>query len=199
MIPFYHAGVAFQFCEVGQDADNTAFVQSAHPAGKFPILVDGENVVVEASAIAEYLAASCADFAFLLPGDPVQAARIRMLDRIFDNYVMNEATRVVLAYIRDMESPDQTEIAAARASLRRSYDWLEQELADHGPMQHLTLASCAAAPSLFYADWIEEIGAERPLLCALRAQLLALPAVKRCVDDARPFRSWFPPGAPDRD
>ena len=34
---------------------------------------------------------------------------------------------------------------------------------------------------------------------ALRAELLALPAVSRCVEAARPFRGLFPPGAPDRD
>jgi len=32
-----------------------------------------------------------------------------------------------------------------------------------------------------------------------RAHLLALPPVSRCVEDARPFRAYFPLGAPDRD
>ena len=62
-----------------------------------------------------------------------------------------------------------------------------------------TLADCAAAPSLFYADWIEEIGPKRPRLAAYRARLLAHPIVSRAVDEGRPYRAFFPLGAPDRD
>lgn len=64
---------------------------------------------------------------------------------------------------------------------------------------HVSLVSCAAAPSLFYADWVERIPEDCPRLAALRADLLALPAVARCIDDARPYRKLFPLGAPDRD
>jgi glutathione S-transferase len=42
-----------------------------------------------------------------------------------------------------------------------------------------TMADCAAAPSLFYADWLEEIGPSRPRLAAYRARLLAHPIVAR--------------------
>ena len=52
---------------------------------------------------------------------------------------------------------------------------------------------------LFYADWVEEIGDERPRLAAYRARLLAHPVVARAVDEARPYRHYFPLGAPDRD
>jgi glutathione S-transferase len=56
-----------------------------------------------------------------------------------------------------------------------------------------------AAPALFYADWVEEIGPERPKLLGYRARLLQHPVVARVVDEARPYRSYFPLGAPDRD
>ena len=62
-----------------------------------------------------------------------------------------------------------------------------------------TLSDCAAAPALFYADWVEEIGPHRPKLAAYRARLLAHPAVVRAVDGGRPYRPFFPLGAPDRD
>ena len=61
-----------------------------------------------------------------------------------------------------------------------------------------TLADCAAAPALFYADWVEPIG-ERATLAAYRRRLLARPSVARCVEEARPYRAYFPLGAPDRD
>ena len=64
---------------------------------------------------------------------------------------------------------------------------------------HFTLADCAAAPALFYADWIDPIGDERPRLTSYRSRLLAHPAVSKSVEGARPYRAYFPLGAPDRD
>ena len=65
--------------------------------------------------------------------------------------------------------------------------------------ERFSLADCAAAPSLFYADWLEEIGSERPRLAAYRARLLTHPAVARAVEEGRPYRKFFPMGTPDRD
>ena len=179
--------------------DNSSFVGTAHPAGKFPILTDGENTVIEASAIIEYLAVHHPGTAPLIPDNPAHAATARMLDRVFDNYVMANMSRVVLAFIKNGENPDQNEIASAKVDLLRAYRWLEDWLAQNAPPQHVSLVTCAAAPSLFYADWIEQIPQECPNLVDLRAELLALPAVVTCVDGARPYRHLFPPGAPDRD
>ena len=39
----------------------------------------------------------------------------------------------------------------------------------------------------------------RVALAASRARLLARPSVARVVDEARPYRPFFPLGAPDRD
>jgi glutathione S-transferase len=88
---------------------------------------------------------------------------------------------------------------AGKAGLRRAYAWLERWLGGNALPPHVSLVTCAAAPSLFYADWTQPIGEDCPRLRALRAELLALPPVARCVDDARPYRPYFPPGAPDRD
>ena len=62
-----------------------------------------------------------------------------------------------------------------------------------------SLADCGAAPFLFYADWTHAIDPRFAHLRAYRARLLARPSVKRVVDEARPYRSYFPLGAPDRD
>jgi glutathione S-transferase len=85
--------------------------------------------------------------------------------------------------------------------LRIAYDWLEANLpeTEWAAGDNFTLADCAAAPALFYADWVEEIGETRPSLKGYRARLLAHPAVSRCVEEARPYRPYFPLGAPDRD
>jgi len=201
LIPLYANETPFEFRSVdpGEGADNGGFVAKAHPAGKFPVLVDGDTQVVEATAIVEYLAAHYPGPAPLVPADPAVAATARMLDRVFDNYVMNTATRVVIAYMAGNGTPDRQEVEDAKAGLRRSYRWLEDWLGANSLPPHVSLVTCAAAPSLFYADWIEPIPDAHPRLKALRVELLALPAVSRCVEDARPFRHYFPPGAPDRD
>lgn len=201
LIPLYAHAVPFTFRMLGPDhPENHAFVQERTPAGKFPVLVDDETLVFEATGIIEYLAATRPECHTLLPANPVAAARMRMLDRVFDNYVMGNLFRVVQAHMAIPAAPDQTEIAAAHQALGRAYRWLENWLQAEEEPSPVTLLTCAAAPSLFYADWVLPIAREGcPRLAAWRASLLALPSVARCVDDARPYRKLFPPGAPDRD
>ena len=85
--------------------------------------------------------------------------------------------------------------------LERAYAWLEGQLAGRtwAAGADFTLADCAAAPSLFYADWTHRIPEAYPVLRAYRARLLARPSFARAVEEARPFRPLFPLGAPDRD
>jgi glutathione S-transferase len=89
--------------------------------------------------------------------------------------------------------------AAGRLDL--AYAWLEGQLTGRtwATGAEFTLADCAAAPSLFYADWTHQISEKHPLLRQYRARLLARPSFARAVEEARPFRAYFPLGAPNRD
>ena len=209
LIPLYANGTDFVFREIDQSVPKfESFTGKAHPAGQFPVLVDGETVVVEATAIVEHLAVHHPGPAPLIPADPAEAAVARMIDRVFDNYVMGNVQRFMAAHFVDRDDPAAgglrdapfaPEMAAAKTGLRRAYAWLDRWLSANALPPHVSLVSCAAAPSLFYADWVDPIPADCPRLRGLRADLLALPPVARCVDDARPYRPYFPPGAPDRD
>lgn len=209
LIALYANQTTFTFQPIDPSAAKfERFTGSAHPAGQFPVLVDGDRVVVEATAIVEHLAVHHPGPAPLIPADPADAAVARMIDRVFDLYVMGNMQRIMAAYFVDKDDPGAgglrdepyaPEMAAGQAGLRRTYDWLERWLAAHALPPHVSLVTCAAAPSLFYADWVEPIPTACPRLRALRAELLALPPVARCVDDARPYRAYFLPGAPDRD
>lgn len=123
------------------------------------------------------------------------------MDRVFDNYVMNVMSVIVSNALRPEEHLDPYGVERARRDLDKIYAWLDGELAGRewacGP--DFTLADCAAAPSLFYADWAHPIANNLATLKAYRARLLSRHSVARCVDDARPFRAYFPLGAPDRD
>ena len=200
LIALYANDLEFDFRIVDADhPDNAAVVQSAGPLGKFPVLKDGDNLLFEATTIIDYIAQHHANGGSLIPGDPDAAIGIRMLDRVFDNYVMGPMQAVVDEYLRNAENPDMGRVGEARARLEKSYAWLEDWLRFYPPMDHVTLIECAAAPSLFYADWVHPISGEYPRLRNWRARLLRLPAVSRCVEDARPYRIFFPLGAPDRD
>ncbi len=203
LIPLYANGTPFAFHDVDPGAPeggaNIAFVHDAHPGRFFPVLVDGDAKVIEATAIIEYLAVHHPGPAPLIPEDPAKAATVRMLDRVFDNYVMGGGQKVVNAYIADAASPDPVVVEAGKAGLRRAYAWLENWLSTNTLAPHVSLVTCAAAPSLFYADWIDPIPESCPRVKALRAEILALPPVARCIEDARPYRHYFPLGAPERD
>ena len=82
-----------------------------------------------------------------------------------------------------------------------SYAWLDRELAGRpwAIGEAFTLADCAAAPALFYADWAHPIDAALGRLIGYRGRLLQRPSFARAGDEARPYRSLFPLGAPDRD
>ena len=200
LIALYANATPFEFRIVdGDHPEHVAAVQAASPQGKFPVLADGDNLIFEASSIIEYLASHHPGAETLIPADPDAAIAMRMLDRVFDNYVMNVMQVAVDEYIANPQAPDQAKIEAVRAKLRRSYAWLEGWLEFYPASGQITLIECAAAPSLFYADWIEPIGDAFPRLAAWRTHLNGLPAVARCIEDARPYRAFFPLGAPDRD
>ena len=209
LIPLYANGTEFTFREIDTSVPKfESFTGKAHPSGQFPVLVDGERIVVEATTIVEHLAVHHPGPAPLIPADPADAVVARMLDRVFDNYVMGNMQRVIAAYFVDRDDPgggglrdepSAPEIAAGKVALVRSYAWLERWLGANTLPPHVSLVTCAAAPALFYADWVEPIPETCPRLAALRAELLALPEVARCVEDARPYRPYFPYGAPDRD
>ncbi|MFM5950810.1 MAG: glutathione S-transferase family protein [Novosphingobium sp.] len=199
-IALYANAVPFAFWQLGEDyPENGAFVAKAGPSGQFPVLVDGGQTVFEATSIIEHLDLHHRGAQRFLPDDPAAAITVRMLDRVFDLHVMNVMQQAVAAILRDPATRPEDARDLVKERLLRSYAWIEQWLEGYVQRDAITLVECAAAPSLFYADWVIEIPADCPRLRAWRAHLLALPAVSRCVEDARPYRSFFPLGAPDRD
>ncbi len=171
------------------------------PMKKFPILVENGRTIFEATAIVEYLAVHHPGPVALIPLDPDAAIEARMLDRFFDNYVMTPQGKFVFDAMRPEGARDPHGVDEARAMLETAYAWLDNRMAgrEWAAGEAFSLADCAAAPSLFYADWTHPIPDNLTNLKAYRARLLARPSFARAVDEARPFRSYFPLGAPDRD
>ncbi|HEY5850826.1 MAG TPA: glutathione S-transferase family protein [Lysobacter sp.] len=198
----YENGTPFE-CRLLDDPDGPAMRELTRiwPMRRFPVLVDDGQAVIEATCIIEYLALNHPGPVKLVPDDPRAALEVRLMDRFFDNYVSTPQQKVVFDAIRAPHDRDPYGVAEARAMLETSYAWLEQKLQgrEWAAGDHFSLADCAAAPFLFYADWTHAIGDAFPTVHAYRRRLLARPSFARALDEARPFRSFFPLGAPDRD
>jgi glutathione S-transferase len=198
----YEHDVEFVYRKLGpEDPAAMTELEALWPFRRFPVLVDADRTVTESSIIIEYLALHHPRGAQLIPTDAREALEVRMMDRFFDNYVMTPMQKIVLDCLRPAEKRDLHGVGEAKALLDAAYRWLNDKLRGKqwASGSRFTLADCAAAPSLFYSDWVRPIDGMLTELHAYRARLLARPSFARCVDEARPYRHSFPPGAPNRD
>jgi glutathione S-transferase len=199
LIALYENGTPFEYRNLEEPSAN-AELESLWPLKRFPVLVDNGRAIFESSTIIEHLQIHHPGPIRLIPeGDA--GVEVRMLDRIFDNYVMTPMQKIVVNQLRPEPDRDAYGVTEARGFLDKIYAWLDAHLTARAwaAGDTFTLADCAAAPSLFYADWAHEIPPACSNLRAYRARLLARPSVVRAVDEARPYRRYFPLGAPDRD
>ncbi len=171
------------------------------PLGRFPVLVDDGTVVAESSIIIEHLALHHPGPVPLLPKDAKAGLEVRFMDRFFDNYIMAAMQKPVAEALKGENGRKDAAMAEARDALETAYAWLEARLAGRiwAAGDDFSMADCAAAPSLFYADWVHRIAPDYARLRGYRAQLLARPSFARAVEEGRPYRHYFPLGAPDRD
>jgi glutathione S-transferase len=202
LIALYENGTPFEFRSIGPDTpQHSAEWLARWPLRKFPLLVDNKRNIAETSIIIEYLQLKHPGPVRLLPADSMAALDVRFLDRFFDLFVMTPVQHAVDGALTGDPVKRQEGTALAEEKLERAYAWLEGNLAGRtwAAGAEFTLADCAAAPSLFYADWTHRISDSYPVLQAYRTRLLGRPSFARAVEDARPFRSYFPLGAPNRD
>ena len=55
-----------------------------------------------------------------------------------------------------------------------------------------TMADCAAAPALYYANLVEPFGDAHPNVARYFERLMARPSFARAVKEADPYRHMFP-------
>ena len=197
LIALYENAIPFEY-RMLEDPDAAREWTSLWPIKRFPVLVDGVRTVFEATAIIEYLDTQYPGPVRMITGDGVET---RMLDRFFDNYVSTPQQKFVFDILRPEADRDPYGVREARAMLETAYAWLDARMAgrEWAAGDAFSMADCGAAPFLFYADWTHPIDARFANVRAYRERLLARPSFKRAVEEARPYRSCFPLGAPDRD
>ncbi|HEX9933444.1 MAG TPA: glutathione S-transferase family protein [Allosphingosinicella sp.] len=198
----YERDVPFeaQHVDLG-DAAQRAALEALWPMVKFPVLRDeaADVTLAEASLIVEYLD-RFGQAPPLVPADRDEALRVRLWDRVFDLYVDQQLQKVVGDRLRPQEARDPFGVEEAKARIRRAYAMADAELAQTGGPSMagdaFTLADCAAAPALFYANIVAPLAGHRHLEGYFE-RLLARPSFARAVQEARPWRPLFPLGWPE--
>jgi len=197
LIALYENETAFELAplDLSDEAAATAF-RTLWPIGKMPVLVDRDHVIVESSIIIEHLDTHHRGPVRLLPhdADPDMALKARLMDRVFDIYVMTPTQAIVADRIRPDGSRDPFSVAQARALLDRAYGWLEGALVSRSwaAGEDFGLADCAAMPSLHYAEKVHPFRARCPALAAYQDRLEARPSAKRVLAEAAPYAHFFP-------
>lgn len=202
LIALYENGIPFEWRMLSNDQpDIYQQFASIWPLKRFPLLMDGERAIVESSIIIEYLGLHYPGPVSLLPSHAREALDVRNMDRFFDLYISTPQQKIVFDAIRPEAERDARGVNDARDMLDTAYAWLDKTLAgrEWAAGDHFSMADCAAAPALFYADWTHRIDASFDNVIGYRKRLLARPSFARAVDEARAYRPLFPLGAPDRD
>ena len=159
------------------------------PLAKFPVIEDGIKVIAESSIILEYLGGGR-----LIPEDPERALECRMRDRFFDLYVNAPVGKVVTDRLRPPGRNDPHGVEEAKTLLRTSLGMIEQDMAKKtwAMGDSFTMADCAAAPALFYADKVIPFGETHRNAAAYLARLMARPSYARALEEAKPFLKLMP-------
>jgi glutathione S-transferase len=197
LIALYENATPFtpHFLDLGDPAARAAHL-ALWPPGKMPVLRDDARgqTVPESTIIIEYLAEHYPGPVALVPRDPELAREARLHDRFFDCYVMDPMQKIVGDRLRPAGRRDPHGVEAARAQLRRSYDQIDARMATRtwAIGDAFSLADCAAAPSLFYANVVEPFETTHPHAAAYLGRLVARPSFARALREREPYRHLFP-------
>jgi glutathione S-transferase len=191
----YEAPFAFHQIDFQDEASADAF-RALWPLAKMPVLVEDDGpAIAESSIVIEYLTLHHAGGKQrLIPADGDAALEVRFMDRVFDHYVMTPVTQVVFNRIRPAEARDPYGVGQARELLEKCYAWLDGKLSgrEWAAGSDFSMADCAAAPSLHYAEKVQPMAGRFPTLAAYLARLEARPSVARVLREAEPFGHFFP-------
>ena len=181
--------------DLSSEAERAALLQM-WPIGKFPVLRDAgrEQTVPESTIIIEYLDCHYPGATRFIPADADRARQTRLRDRFYDQYVHEPMQKIVGDRLRPEGKKDPHGVEEARARLRISYGMIDQEMtARRWAMgEEFSLADCAAAPALFFANEVMPFGDGHGNVAAYLTRLKARPSYARVLQEAEPYFAMFP-------
>lgn len=197
LIAFYENDTPFEprSVDLGSERER-AELAALWPFVKFPLLRDRarDQLVPESSIIIEHLALHHPGPCALVPREPEAALQARFWDRFFDQYVHEAMQKIVLDKLRPAGQGDAFGVDAARGQLEVSYGVVEARMASRqwALGNEFTLADCAAAPALHYANRVAPFGPQHRQTAAYLARLEARPSFARVLREAEPYFHLFP-------
>jgi len=197
LIAFYENGIPFEpvVVDLADETSRAAF-RAVWPMAKMPVLRDDarDRTVAESTIIIEYLEAYYPGTTRFLPADPDSAWQARMWDRFYDHYVQEPMQKIVTDRLRPAGKNDLYGVEQAKVQLHQAYAVIEQEMAAKRWMMGdaFTLADCAAAPALFYANTVVPFAGTQSKLTAYLDRLMARPSFARVLEEAQPYFTLFP-------
>jgi glutathione S-transferase len=197
IMAFYENATPFEpiFVDLGDETSRAAFVE-LWPMAKFPVLHDTARdvLVPESTIIIEYLAQHYPGPTKLVLDEPDLARETRQKDRFYDLYVQEPMQKAIGDRLRPEGQKDPFGVAQAKKTLETAYAFIDAEMRDKtwAMGDVFTMADCAAAPALFYADAIIPIEGAYPNVAAYRKRLLARPSYARALREAEPYLHLVP-------
>lgn len=195
LIALYESGVPFTphtvdlFNEIGE-------YRKVWPLGKIPVLRDAakDRTVPETSIIIEYLAQHYPGKAQLFPTDRDRCREMRLRDRFYDLYVNVPMQKVVTDRLRPEDKRDPYGVEEARTLLATSLGMIDADMASNrwAMGDEFTMADCAAAPALFYADMVMPFRKTHRNAMAYLDRLKQRPSYARVLKEAEPYLKFVP-------
>jgi glutathione S-transferase len=197
LIALYENDTRFEphIVDLGNEASSAAF-KKLWPIGKMPVLRDEarDRTIPESSIIIEYLAQHYPGGTPLIPADADLALQTRLGDRFYDLYVHEPMQKIVGDRLRPAGKNDLHGVESARAQLRKAYDMIDGDMATKtwAMGDGFSMADCAAAPPLFYANKLMPFGDSHPNVAAYFERLTKRPSFARTLEEAEPYLKLFP-------
>ena len=193
LIALYENDVEFErrLIDFGNPADR-AELQAIWPICKFPVIRDHSRKrdLPEATIIIEFLDRFYAGEHRLIPTDWEDALDARLWDRFCDNYLQLPMQHIVA----DRIAGSKGGLTKERATLTSAYNLLERRMASRIWIsgKAFSLADCAAAPALFYANTVHPFPDQLVHVRAYFDRLTQRPSVARVLEEAKPYLAMFP-------
>jgi glutathione S-transferase len=199
LIALYENDTPFEphIVDLGEETSRAAFLK-IWPIGKFPVLRDEARglTVPESTIIIEYLAQHFPGRSALVPADAELARQTRLADRFYDLYVSEPMQKIVGDRLRPADQKDPLGVEQARARLQTAYGIIESEVREKtwAVGEDFTMADCASAPALFYANLVAPFGETHRNTAAYFGRLMERPSFARAVKEAKAYFHFFPRG-----
>jgi glutathione S-transferase len=195
LIALYETGTPFEPRIVDLFGEAVEYRKIA-PLGKIPVLRDEakNRTIPETSIIIEYLAQYYPGRTQLFPADRDLCRQMRLHDRIYDLYVNVPMQNIVADRLRPADKKDPFGVDQARTLLKTSLDMIERDMAgDRWAVgEGFTMADCAAAPALFYADMMQPFRETHKRTAAYLDRLMERPSYARVLKEAEPYLAMVP-------